>query len=238
MKDNKLPKIIQYHLVQNYLEVARSILDKPLIDLYKLHDEKNIELNQAMNVVYALFSMSCIYSCLAIESLCNAQLYKQWEYIQMVKNNIKKLNLLSPSLLVGKRFYREYNRYTKEDFLYTKQFKGRVAKKDLKNKLNDLCNALKIDKIAHPSSKYWSALEFLLKRRNFFVHPKPHPEEFNRFAKEIFKKDKPSMYYLVASEIIRYFYNATQTKEPDWLSKNTLFKFSGISEIIHPAKNR
>lgn len=78
----------------------------------------------------------------------------------------------------------------------------------------------------------WDDFGQLLKdTRDFYVHPNPFPEEFQRHISEIFKKHNPIIYVSISEEILKYFYQEMKHEVPIWLQKNELFKFKGIKII-------
>lgn len=224
MKDEKLE--FKHHLTKIYLEIARSIVKQPLQDLdiwYKQSDKNIDDQNKFLDIGYGILSISCIYSYLSIESFCNWQLFKASDYVSKVKPDIDRLRNQGRKLetLYGENF----EPYEPEDFK-----KG--ERSELKEKIKNLCKYFKSKQIHEEDSSLWDDFNQLLKdTRDFFVHPKPFPREFQEYVSEIFNEHKPIIYVRTSEEILKYFYQNRKIKIPSWLQENTLFEFKGIKII-------
>ncbi|MCE2440155.1 MAG: hypothetical protein J4F39_12100, partial [Candidatus Latescibacteria bacterium] len=92
---------------------------------------------------------------------------------------------------------------------------------DIKSALNELARLNGIKPIHETEPEIWGELnQFLRKYRNYFIHP--DPESFPKFVTEIGGHNL-NLGPRVASEIIKYFYTATGTPVPAWLSERGVF---------------
>jgi len=211
-----------YQLSKIYLEIIRSVISQPLQDLYLWYKQSKKDKetqNKFLNTGYSILSISCIYSYLSIESFCNWQLWEASKYVNAVKPDINRLRKQGKNLepLYGKKF---------------KPYGSQNYFSELKEKIKDLCKYFKLDTISKQNQNLWDDFSQLLTdTRHFFVHPKPFPEEFQKYMKKILGKQLPIIYVKTAEEILKYFYKNTKRKIPTWLQQNELFKFKGI-EIL------
>lgn len=220
MKSEKIK--FKHHLTKIYLEIARSVVKQPLQDLYIWYkqSDKNIDdQNRFLDIGYGILSISCIYSYLSIESFCNWQLFKASEYVRNVKPDIDRLRKQGIKLepLYGEKFepYRPKKYFSK-----------------LKEKVKNLCEYFKLELISKQDPKLWDDFSQLLKdTRNFFVHPKPFPKEFQEYMNKILGEHKPITYIRTVEEILKYFYQNMKGEIPTWLQENTLSEFKGIKLI-------
>lgn len=220
MKSEKIE--FKHQLSKIYLEIARSVVKQSLQDLYIWYnqsDKSRDTQNKFLDVGYGILSISCVYSYLSIESFCNKQLFEASEYVKIVKPEIDRLR----------------ERGEKLETLYGEKFRPYEPKKyfsKLKEKIKDLCKYFKLKPISEQNPKLWENFNQILKdSRHFYVHSKPSPEEFQKYASKIFKEHKPIEYIKTAEAILKYFYQGTKNKIPNWLEENTLFEFKGIKII-------
>lgn len=152
--------------------------------------------NSVHDEEFARVSCVYIYSYLAITAFVSEQLYEIWRR----PNN--KLREKHPSF---------------ESFRDLMSSKFRDTNRALKELARSNC----ITPIHEAKPRLWQELNtFLREYRNYFAHPDP----------EIFSEviDGISCLQLnlgprVATEIIKYFYTATGTPVPTWLSKRGIF---------------
>lgn len=208
----------QFQIERVYLEIARSIIDKPLKELISLNNDGKIDRNKVVNIGFGIISISCIYSYAAIEAFCNRHL---WGF----QDTVKKIE----SSGAGKAGWR-YMGHSSESLGENKLDFN--AKEDLKEKIKKLCVLYKIKTICDSNPELWGKFNQLLKdARHFIIHPKPEPDEFQENINKILSNHNTGEYVNIASEILEYYYTGTQKNPPEWLKKNSLLDFSGINVV-------
>ena len=159
-------------------------------------DSKEASENSVFTQEFAMVSCVYIYSYLAITAFVSEQLYEIWR-----KPNIKL-----------REKYSSFESF--KDLMWSKF-------RDMNRALKELARSNCITPIHEAKPKLWHELNtFLREYRNYFAHPDPE-----RFSEVI---DGIGCLQLnlgprVATEIIRYFYTATGTPVPGWLSDRGIF---------------
>ncbi len=143
------------------------------------------------NEEFAIVSCIYIYSHMAIMAFAAEQLYDVWK---KPRNKLRKK-------------YPQFDNF--KDLMESDL-------RDLKCALKELACLHGISPIHNAQPEIWRALnEFLRKYRNYFVHP--DPENFSKIVNEIQLKQL-GLGPKVATTIIEYYYSATGTPVPAWLS--------------------
>ena len=159
-------------------------------------DADKVSENAMFDEEFARVSCIYIYSHMAIMAFVGEQLYDVWK---------KPDNMLR-------------RKYPKSDnFKDLMEFDLR----DPKCALKELACIHGISPIHKAQPEIWRELnQFLRKYRNYFVHP--DPQSFPEILTNI-SGQKLNLGPRVATEIIMYFYTATETPFPAWLSKRGVF---------------
>ncbi len=152
-------------------------------------DSNEVSENSVFTQEFAMVSCVYIYSYLAITAFVSEQLYEIW---RKPSNKLRE----------------KYSSF--EDFKDLMWSKFR----DMNRALKELAQSNCITPIHEAKPKLWHELNtFMREYRNYFAHP--DPESFRKFVTEISGHDL-NLGPRVATEIIRYFYTATETPVPGW----------------------
>lgn len=155
----------------------------------KVYGDDQKELGE--DAMYSLMSCTNVYSFMALTAFVSSHLHKLWD---------------EPN----SKFKEEFSQYDSFEKLMETEFR------ELKKSLNELAKQSNIKPLHQAKPEAWRKLNELLKGyRDFFIHP--HPEKFSEqldatgnlpwnFASNL------------AEEIIEYFFVATGSKVPPWLS--------------------
>jgi len=194
-----------------YVEVARAAITSfhhplPMVDF-----EAEFGRDVFANAFLAVFSISIVYSYLAIESFVNYQLYRIWE---------RRLDG-SP----------EANRFLvtlgdEKDF-ESLRLNKRIRK--LGSRYKTLCHILNLTPPTITNPELWQDFKELLETaRHFLVHPYPEKEYFDRNLVRIRTEAEAGKYADIAQRLIGHMYEQSGTTPPDWLSGNTLIRLRGV----------
>lgn len=154
------------------------------------HGTDEVSENSVFAEEFARVSCIYIYSYLAITAFVSEQLREIWK---------------KPGNKLREKYYKYGN------------FKElmRLKFKDSKSAINELARSVGITPIHEANPKVWQELNvFLREYRNYFVHP--DPESFSDFINGI-GCHQLNLGPRVATEIIKYFFTATETPVPGWL---------------------
>ena len=180
------------------IKVTKSYLDMArCFDGTKVcRDTDEVSEDSVSTQEFAGVSCAYIYSYLAITAFVSEQLYVIWK---------------KPSTNLREK----YSSFENFRELMWKEFRG------INRALKELARSKCITPIHEAKPKVWQELnEFLREYRDNFVHP--DPESFPEFIKAI-SRHQLNLGPRVATEIIKYFYTATGTPVPDWLSRRGIF---------------
>ena len=152
--------------------------------------------NSVFDEEFARVSCVYIYSYSAITAFVSEQLYAIWK---------------KP----GNRLREEFSSFGNFNDLMRSEFR------DIKRALKKLARLNDITPFHEANPKVWQELnKFLREYRNYFAHP--DPESFSDFINGI-GCHQLNLGPRVATEIIKYFYTATGTPVPGWLSERGIF---------------
>lgn len=184
------------------MHVAKSYLDlaRAVIDT-QVYGKPDLPNNE--DVLFALMSCTYIYSYMALTAFCASHLHQLW--------------VQDPSPL-------------REKFKNYKDFEHLMAGplKELKKALNELSVQLGIGCLHKGRPSTWRELNELLKAyRDYFIHPNPERFHDHVEAAGSLQWVFPSR---VASEVISYFFEATNADVPVWVSSGSL-KSRGFSLV-------
>jgi len=217
----------RYNIQQIYLEISRTISSSAFIKLYKKRGEPD-RLNEEASIIFAGTAISITFAYAALEAFCNSHLHSKFKEISPQKNQSGWQWVFRDS---------EYKKYFDDDAT----FEELIEKKDLKEKLKALASACNIPSL-HEISKnrrLWNQLcQIVEDIRHFIIHPKPYPDTFNKKMTKIMEEYKVGQYFKIVEEVMKYFYEKTKTRPPEWLNRNMLFRFLGSNDLTkeRPAK--
>lgn len=198
---NEIEKF-SYNLTQCYLELARSA--------FTSIQGKKEETQKIANALFAITSISIIYSYTAIEAFVSRQFYRICE---TRNSNTEE----------GKRFNKEFPNIQK-----CADLKNNRSIWELKDKIKALCRLLGYRQICDEDAKLWQVFNELVKdARHFIIHPLPDPDKFQEKMTQIMMENRVGLYVEVAEKIIKHFYDQAKIETPDWLKENKLFKSRG-----------
>ena len=128
----------------------------------------------------------------------------------------------------------EYKKYFENEI----NFEGLLEKVDLREKLKVLASVCNISPLHESEPILWNQLcQTVEDMRHFIIHPKPYPNIFQEKMNSIMVRYKLNQYFKIAEEVIRYFYTNTNATIPDWLNKNTLFRFLNSNDLAKGASS-
>lgn len=197
-----------------YLELARGAFqgiyyDKPLEAVLAGDDAPALQ-----QTMLALMSMTVVNSYLALESFANYQIYDIWSTLKRPSSRAEEFERLCGNI---------------ETF---DQLKNNRALKNLGDRINIICRLLGFRKPCDADPALWNNFKSLTeKARHFLVHPFPEKDFFNKHMKQIAAEIKGGLYVQTASGIIGHLYKEAGLPAPDYLEKNTLFRFRGVEVL-------
>ena len=193
-----------------YLDMARSMLGE--IRYYDGADRSSLEfLETHENCLFAVMSVSIVFSYQAVEAECNVLLHLIW--LQA-----------GASTLPYRRLMEKCGEPT--------SFEKIKKKKGLREKIKILCYCLGIRHPSEADSKNWIHFKKIAEAmRHFIIHP--DPESFEAECSKIMEEIQAGTYIVVAQKIIRHFYVETRTKVPAWVEAPKFFKCRGF-ELLQP----
>lgn len=206
---------IQYNLTQDYLEVARASLTQIHGKVPRDAEPRVPELSSELaNAIFAVISITIVYSFLALESFLNYQLFRLWE---------RRTDGSEES----SRFLDEFGNVNE-----FRELKGKEKARELPARLRTICRLLAYPQphVAIPST--WQRLNDLVEAsRHFVVHPYPDAEYFNKNMQRMMTETTAGSYVKVVEEIISFLYTNSGKPAPNWVRKNELLRFQGIDLI-------
>jgi len=119
--------------------------------------------------------------------------------------------------------WKKDNKYLKKKFCAVTQISDLLRNDlgELKEGLKELCLALNIKKINEANPELWNDLLNVVKQtRDYLVHPKPDPAEFQQIAGEMIAKRNFNFPVSTAENVIGYFYDHCLGNRPDWIREN------------------
>ena len=198
------PMKLGFNVAQSYLEMARAIFADGIIEIRRSTESHASDADLTCNTGFALSAHTYIFSYMAINAFVIGHLGRIWE---------------KPTSPLKAKYPDAKN--------VAELLKGKLWK--LNDCVTELCWQLKLTPLQTANPQLWAdLLEVVKVRRDFLIHPKPDPVEFNRIVGGVFGKDSWEFPSKVAEEVIGYFYAAQKREEPAWLRKNTEFRFEAI----------
>ena len=171
------------------VHVTKSYLDmaRSVVDT-TMYGNPEKELGE--DAVFSLMSCTYVFSYMALTSFCASHFHQLWE---------------AENCALKKKFDRCEN--------FEQLMAGPL--KTIKISLQELCAQLNIKKLHEARPKEWRELNELLKGyRDYFVHP--NPENFHQHL-EATGNTEWGFPTKVASEIIGYYFEATNKDIPSWV---------------------
>lgn len=207
----------RYNLTHCYLEVTRGSMMQVHAKVPSDRADDEVEIsNDIVSAVFALTSITIIYSYLSLESFTNYRLFHLW---QQRRANTE----------FSKRLLRELG----ESGSFEEPCENSKVH-ELHKRIRVVCRVLgyKEPHIAIPAT--WRRFNELAKdSRHFLVHPHPDADFFQGRMKLIIMETKTGEYVRVVEELLTFMYQQGGKSVPEWLSKNTLLAFRG-AELIPP----
>lgn len=179
--------------------------------------------NPFANAIFALTSLTIIYSYLAIEAFVNYQLYQIW----------KKRETDDPA---GAHFKKRFGDIPKFEDL------RRTRLRELPERIKALCDLLGYEQIHNRQPQLWQDFKILVeKARHFLVHPVPDSERFQQIFSQIHTQTPGRLYVRVAEEVIQHLYTEGHVTPPSWLHENQLIRLRGVELLTkrrRPSANK
>lgn len=214
---------------QAYLELARSYVTA--IAVSKVNDVANPESLDQVNRSTANFgfaAMSTIFSYAAIEAFVNYDLFHIWKDARQAQEMISKIQqsyLFRQYVPIYDSFFQKYGRY----FPFTKLKTTDLRR--LTERIKIICKARDIPSLSHTNIGLWENLLRLEQTRHLLIHPTPEQAEFDKLIDRVFSTEPYQLYPQTASDVIRFFFQSTNSKPPDYLDDNKIFLIQTI-EIL------
>jgi hypothetical protein len=195
-----------------YLDMARAMFTTT--HAYEGADRECPQLDELNHhAVFAMTAVSIVFSYQALEAWCNAQLHRI--FTGKDKTPDRRLRLCR-------------NMAPATNFAELKQ------KTCLADKIKLLCKACDIRTPHDADSQNWNLFKQVAETvRHFIIHP--DPDSFAGDWSKMMEKNKAGTYAQVTQNIIRHFYNETNTPVPGWVEQSTYFQCRGF-EILPPAE--
>ena len=208
MSENQQVKV-GYQPPAAYMDMARSMLGE--IRHFDGADRSSLEfLETHENCLFAVMSVSIVFSYQAVEAECNALLH-----------------LICSQTGESTLHYRRLMEKCGE----TPSFK-KIKRKSLGEKIKILCNSLNIRTPSEADSTNWNRFKQITEAmRHFIIHP--DPERFEAECSKMMEEIRAGTYVAVAQNIIRHFYVEAGTKVPAWVETPMFFKCRGF-ELLKP----
>ncbi len=218
-------KISYIPITQCYLEMARSL---NYANVRYNNEVKDDKIDRESSFTFSFATLTTIYSYLAVESFTNFHLHELWKSSRYNHQQIEELNKTHPEFNAKALYDDFYKEYGKEDN-FVKLKNTQVGK--MKEKIKVLCKEFNFPQIYEKEPKLWREfLELLEKTRDFLVHPNPAEDLIQKYCNQLVNTEKPFITFPdVAANIIKHFYNSSNSNPPSFLEKNELFF---ISEIV------
>lgn len=216
-----------------YLEMARAI-SNVLIEEMKNWEENppDVDEEQMANVQFSLVSTIIIQCYMTIEAFINEELKNLWENSRNLDNETNKIKSsgiveVQNTKSIYHEFYKKYGHHN--------NFKDLRKEKDLKNlgdRIKIICRTREIPQVHDSDKEIWDFFKKMEKiYRHYLIHIYPDNNKFYELVKEILLKNELDKYFETVQNIISHFYNQQDENPPEWLKKNTLYKFSGIDYL-------
>ena len=210
---------ISIDVPHTYFEMARAISNVLNVEMKKW-DEKppDVDEEQMANVQFSLVSTIIIQCYMTIEAFINEGLKDLWK---KSRNEIRNAAPRYPE------FYNQYGHYD--------NFEDLKNEKDLRNlgdRIKIICKTREIAQIHEIDKETWDFFKRMEKEyRHFLIHIYPDNVKFRDLVIDILFKNELRIYFETVQNVISHFYSQQGNNPPEWLAKNTLFKFSGIDYL-------
>lgn len=203
------PVKITYKPSAAYLDMARSMFGEILP--YEGADGSSVEFeNTRLNCLFAVMSVSIVFSYQAVEAECNGQLHKI--YSQRDTSTDRYRRLIKKCGLVPS--FRD------------------IKQRNLGYKIKILCDCLDIRRPSEADSVNWNRFKQITEAmRHFIIHP--DPESFGEKCSKMMEGIRAGTYVAVAQNIIRHFYVEVGARVPEWVENPMYFKCRGF-ELLQP----
>jgi len=208
---------IRYSIEQIYFEISRAITSASFVKLYRGPGEPDDSEKEA-GIKFGAAAISIVFAYATLEAFCNAHLHSKYKLLTpALKKNGWQLGLKNET----------YHKYFCND-----ESLGKLIHKDLREKLKVLAAVCNIRPIHESNPALWERLDDIVEEaRHFVIHPKPDPEFFNEIMKKIMEKNKFGDYSSVVKEVLVYFYKESESRLPDWLEINQIFRFLSFGDL-------
>lgn len=202
---------IRYNLSQDYLEIARGALTE-IHGKVPTTEEAAPELsNELANAIFAVVSISIVYSFLALESFLNYQLFRLWAR-------------RTDGSEEASRFLSELG-----DVPEFVRLKTNDKVREVPARLKTLCRLLGYPMPHEAIPRTWQRLNDLVEAsRHFVVHPFPDADYFNKNMRRMMTETTAGSYIEVVEEVFTFLYTKSGKAVPPWVTDNELIRFRGI----------
>ena len=206
------PSAIQYNLTQDYLEVARTALTQIHGKIPAGENEPTPPLsNELANAIFAVISITIVYSFLALESFLNYQLFRLWAR-------------RADSSEESNRFLSELGDVS--EFI---RLKSNDKVREVPARLKTVCRLLAYPPPHEAIPGTWQRLNDLVEAsRHFVVHPFPDADYFNKNMRRMMTETTTGSYVRVVEEVISFLYTKGGKSVPAWVTRNQLIQFRGV----------
>ncbi|MGA9363007.1 MAG: hypothetical protein WBW16_01415 [Bacteroidota bacterium] len=221
---------MQYNIVvsQAYLEMARSYVDalahSTTADPAAPPKGRS---QQWATTTFAFASLTTVCSYMAVEAFTNHELYEIWHLSRLSRDQAEQMKRDNVSIIpTYDRFYKEYGHV--DEFVKLKDH----GLSDLKDRMKTVWEAEEIPPMHEKNKVLWDQFLDLVERaRHFLIHPFPDQMLVQKISERLFWTEPYVKHPQLASDVIGYSFKEAGRPLPEYLSRNRLFKISGI-EIL------
>ena len=211
---------------QAYLELARSYVAATASSKVRdITDPNSPDQSNRATTTFGFAALSTIFSYAAIEAFVNHGLYLIWEdarHAHKVIDEIQRSDLSRRYIPIYTDFYKKYGR-----FFPFKTLKS-TDLRELTERIKTICKARNLPSLPQTKTKLWENLLRLEQTRHDLIHPAPEQTKFNELIERLFSTEPHHLYPQTASDIIRFFFQSTNSQPPDYLDNNQLFRINTI----------
>jgi len=222
MTEQKTKRIrFRYNLTQCYLEMARCAFTGVYAGTRKPLTAGGLRRNKnrVAGILFAMTSLTIIYSFLAVEAFVNYQLYQIWRR----RSSKGELSVI--------RFHERFGEVARfQDLRYSDV-------RELGERVKTLCYLLGYAKFHDKHPRLWQQFRNLLEHaRHFLVHPFPDPQRVQSTLETILTRTATGTYVSAAEGVIGHFYSEGHLASPSWLHANQLMRLKGVELLPQPRK--
>ncbi len=211
----------RYNLTQCYLEMARCAFTGVYAGTRKPLTPGGLRRNKnrVAGILFAMTSLTIIYSFLAVEAFVNYQLYQIWRR----RRSRRELSAI--------RFRERFGDVARfQDLRYSDV-------RELGERVKTLCYLLGYPMLHDNHPRLWQQFRQLLEcARHFLVHPFPDPQRVQSILETILTKTTTGTYVSAAEGVIGHFHSEGHLAPPSWLHANQLMRLKGVELLPQSRK--